>query len=91
MVRVQPGEVTRIRRTIVKDANRQDNPSVRQRSFIKSDHELLGPRGEGDHKPAWWTPTKLPDAEIVVIGEVEGTVYVFSEETGTIYVMTWTV
>jgi len=91
MVRVPPGEVTRIRRTIVKDANRQNNQSVRQRSFIKTDRELLGPLGEGDHKPAWWTPTQLPDAEIVVVGKGEGTIYVFSEETRTIYVVTRTI
>jgi hypothetical protein len=86
MLRVQGGEVTRIRRAIVKDACRAPNPRLRQQSFVKSDNDLLGHHGEG--KPAWWTPTQLPDAEIVVIGGERGdAIYVFSEETGTIYVM----
>jgi hypothetical protein len=78
MFRVQPGEVTRIRRSIVTLAHRSPSPNIRQASFIKSDAELLGYHGE--HTPDWWTPTQLPDAEIVLVGQLEGTVYVFSEE-----------
>ena len=88
MISVTPAAVAQLRRGIVSHAHQAGLPVV-QSTLIKSDDDLL--RHHAEHRPAWWTPTKLADAEIVAIGEVEGSVYVFSEKTGTIYVMSWTV
>ena len=89
MIRVPPAAIAPIRRAVMKDANRGGYRSVRTLTIVKSDRDLL--RHHADHRPRWWTPTKLPDAEIIAVGDIEGCVYVFSEKTGTIYAMKWTV
>ena len=89
MIRVPPAAIPRIRRGVMNDANHGGYSSVRRVTDIRSNADLL--RHHADHRPAWWTPTKLPGAEIIAVGDVEGSVYVFCEKTGTIYAMTWTV
>ena len=89
MIRVPPAAVARIRQAVMKEANRGGYRSVRTMKTIMSDGALL--RDHANHRPKWWKPTKLAGAEIIAVGDVEGSVYVFSEATGTIYAMTWTV
>ena len=41
--------------------------------------------------PAWWTPAKLPDGDVMIIRREGGVFIVLSAKTGLVYVLRWDV
>ena len=88
LLQVSPAEFERIRKRVGRrDMN--DDPGPHTRSVVKNDYEML-PYPES-HRPAWWRPSALPDAEVVAYNNYGGVVFVFSQSTGKIFIMAWTV
>ena len=86
LLEVSPAEFARIRKHV---GRRDQERRPHTRSILKNDYEML-PYPES-RRPAWWRPSALPDAEVVAYNNYGGVVFVFSQSTGQIYIMAWTV
>jgi len=88
LIQVAPAEVPRIRKRIVRQYVNARS-ALRTSSIVKTDGAML-PFSDED-RPSWWTPSALPDPEVVGFDHFGGFLYVFSQSTGKIYVVRWTV